>query len=114
MPDALALRIGVAPGDDHADGGDEIGNRGEKTDGEIGEAEGLEYLRHPEADAVKPDHQAEIDQAELDHARIGERLADSSVAMGAGLFRLGGKTLIECIALLSREPFCVLRPVGPR
>ena len=32
--------------------------------------------------------------------------------MGARLLRLGGKTLIERITLLSREPFGVLRPVG--
>ena len=85
---------------------------GEKTDGEIGEAEGLEHLRHPEADAVKPDHQAKIDQAELDHARIGKRLADSRIAVGARLLRLGGETLIERITLFSREPFGVLGPVG--
>ena len=103
MPDALALRIGVAPGDDHADGGDKIGDGGEKADGEIGEAEGLEHLRHPEPDAIEPDHEAEIDEAEVGSRRI-ERLADPRWLMGGGLFRLGGKMLVECIPLLRREP----------
>jgi hypothetical protein len=40
-----------------------------------------------------------------------ERLANSIIAMGAGLFRLSGKALIECITLLRCEPFDVLRPV---
>ena len=31
--------------------------------------------------------------------------------MGAGLFRLSGKALIECITLLRCEPFGVLRSV---
>ena len=72
------------PGDDHADRGDEIGNGGEKADGEIVETEGLEHLRHPEADAVKPDHQAEIDQAELDHAWIGRAPRQFHYSHGCG------------------------------
>ena len=48
----------------------------------------------------------------MDHARIGKRLADSRIAVGARLLRLGGETLIERITLFSCEPFGVLRPVG--
>lgn len=59
MPDALASQVGVPAPANHAYAGEEIGDDSEEADLKRGEPEGLNHLRHPEADAVQPDHDAE-------------------------------------------------------
>jgi len=102
----------MAPGDQHAYSGNQVRHGGEKADGEVRQTEGLEHLRHPEADPVEANHQAEIKKAELDHAWIGERLADAGIADGARVFSLGLEPSLKRDPLLRREPVRVLRAVG--
>jgi hypothetical protein len=71
VPDAFAGCVGVPAGKHHTDGRGEIGDRGEEADGEMRQAEGLQHLRHPEADAVEPDHEVEIDQPQQQNAGVG-------------------------------------------
>jgi hypothetical protein len=60
----------------------------------------------------RPKDSAEIEDAKLDDARIGQRRADSRISMGSRLFRLRLEPLFECATLLARKPNGIIRPVG--
>ena len=68
------------------------------------EAEGLDHLRHPEADAVEPDHDAEIEERRDEHARAGQRLAEIGIADLPRRLRLGRERAGERLPLLLCEP----------
>jgi hypothetical protein len=44
------------------------------------EPEGLDHLGHPEADAVEPDHNAEIKRGEHQNTRLGQGVPERVVA----------------------------------
>ena len=112
MPAPLAGAVRVPADQHHDDAREEIGHGGEEADRERIEAEGLDHLRHPEADAVEPDHDAEIEQRENEDARLDERLPETGIADLPRLLRFNGETGGESLALALREPCRVGRP-GP-
>ena len=117
MPDVAkvsAIRISASESGDadqakaapqhHGDSGKEIGDRSRKTDLERAEAVGLDHLRHPEAHAVEPDHHAEIDETEHEHAGARQRLAEIGVADATCLIGLDRKRARERLPLFRLEP----------
>ena len=98
---------------DHRDGAEQIGDRGDEAGLRVGEAERLDDLRQPELHAVERADEAEIDQAQRDHLRRRQRLAERQM-----LRRLLGRDL-RLRACAASQAFCsagqpvgLLRPVG--
>jgi hypothetical protein len=95
----------------HRDGGKEIRDGGEEADLERREPVSLDHLRQPEAHAVEPDHDAEIQQSEHQHARAGERLAELGIADVPRRLGLCREHIAERLPLLLAEPARIFRPV---
>jgi hypothetical protein len=112
MKNALAGEVGVRAPDHHGNAGKEIGHGSEETDLKRREAEGLEDLRHPEADAVQPDHDAEIEEREQEHAWARQGIAERVIADVARHLRFTGERRLECVLFLLGEPGRLGRPIG--
>jgi hypothetical protein len=52
---------------DHRDGAEQVGDRGDEAGLRVGEAEGLDDLWQPELHAIERADEAEIGQLERDH-----------------------------------------------
>jgi hypothetical protein len=72
----------------------------------------LDNLRHPEADAVEPDHDAEIKQREHEHARLGQSISESVIARVTRCLGFCRELRFERVLLILGEPRRLRGPVG--
>jgi len=87
VPTPLAHPVRVASPQHHGDGGEEIGDRREKTHGERPKPETADDLGYPESYAVEPGYHEKIQSPERQHARAGQGVAQIRVSERFG--RLG-------------------------
>jgi len=111
VPDTLAGEVGVPPPEHHGDAGKEIRHGGEEADLKRREAEGLDHLRHPKADAVQSDHDAEIEQCEHEDARLGQSIAERVIARVTRRLGFCRELGFERMLFILAEPRCLCRPV---
>jgi hypothetical protein len=111
MPDAPAGVVGVRAPGHHGDDGEEEWYGGEEADPQRSLPIGLDHLRHPETHAVEADDDAEIKEAQHEHARPRQRLAELGIAGFSRGFGLGRERASERRPLFLTEPTGVLGPV---
>src|SRR5215831_5936944 len=96
---------------DHGERADQPRNRRKPSRLHDADAEILDDLRQPEPEAVKADHDAEVDQSQRQDAWMSERLLQREVMNGLLVGALGGQPLDEPAAFLWLEPACFLRAI---
>ena len=81
VADLLAGAVDPPGPPDHADGREDVGNRGEEAHRHIGEAAGLDDLRQEDADAIGAEREAELDQRARMRTR-GSAIAEARLDFG--------------------------------